>query len=169
MRSLKFAGAVLAAVLIHAAGAQAWGDFPRAFDLLLICLVFNALDGDYLAGILGGLAVGLVTDALSGGLYGLHGFADTIMGYGTAFAAQRLVIRRATSMLFLFSLVAACQQVVLIGLTTLLVPDPGFPSLPWALVKVATTGVLGLTLDVAAKRLRLRWAGWQRGRASKLR
>ncbi len=169
MRGLKLAGAVLAALLIHAAGAQAWGDFPRAFDLLLLCVIFNALDGDYLAAMLGGLAIGLVADALSGGLYGLHGFADTMMGYGTAFAARRLVIRRATSMFLLFSLVAACQQAVLIGLATLLVPDPGFPSLPWALVKIATTGVLGVGLDTASKHLRLRWSTWQRGRASKLR
>ncbi len=169
MRGLKLGAAVLAAVLIHAAGAQAWGDFPRAFDLLLLCLIFNALDGDYLAAMLGGLAIGLVSDALSGGLYGLHGFADTMMGYGTAFAARRLVIRRTTSMFLLFSLVAACQQAVLIGLATLLVPDPGFPSLPWALVKVATTGLLGVSLDTGAKHLRLRWATWQRGRASRLR
>jgi len=169
MRGLRLAVFLLGALAVHAAGAQLWGDFPRAVDLFLIAVVLHALEGSTLSAMFAGLVAGLLTDALTGGLYGLHGFADTILGYGSAFLAQRLVMRRLLSLLLLFSLAAAAQQAILLGLSLLLVSSPGLPDLTWTLIRVAATGALGTMLYAIGRVGRTRVERWRRGRRTRLR
>lgn len=169
MRGVRFAGGLLAAVLVHLAGVALWPSFSLAVDLFLVVALFHALDGRTLPALVGGLAAGLVTDALTGGLYGLHGFADTMLGYGAAFAAQRLSVQRSTSVWLLFSLAAALQQLVLTALVLVLLPDPEVPAVGWVVAKVGTTGVLGLALSEARGTLTARLASWRRNRTARLR
>ncbi|MEE8138260.1 MAG: hypothetical protein V3T81_05240 [Thermoanaerobaculia bacterium] len=167
MRSLKFGAALLAVVLVHVTAVRLLPTFPDYADLFLVLVVFNALDGDSLAGLLGGVSAGLVKDALSGGPFGLFGLIDTIIGYGTAYAAQRLVIQRATGVFLLFTLAAACQQVLLIGIALLLMlPEQAFS---WVLVKVVTSGFLGVALLLANSRLRRQVESWRRSRRARIR
>jgi len=168
MRSLRFGGALLAALLLHLAGVHLFPSFFLACDLFLVLVVFNAEDGDTLAGLLGGLVAGLATDAVTGGLYGLHGLANTIIGYGIAFTVQRLVIQRESGALLLFAAAAAAQQALVMTLQVLLVPGAELPGIVWVLVKVATTGLLGMALFAANTRLRGRMDSWRRHRVSKL-
>ena len=169
MRSLRFAAALVVATLLHVAGARLFPDFSSAIDLFLLIVVFNALDGNTLAGMLGGLAAGLVTDALTGGPFGIHGLADTIIGYGTAYAVQRLVIQRVTGVFQLFALAAATQQALLMGVSLLLLPSPEAPRILWLMVRIVSTGLLGSVLYLADKRLRSTAEGWQTARSSKIR
>ncbi len=170
MRSLKFGAALLAVVLVHVTAVRLLPAFPVYADLFLVLVVFNALDGDSLAGLLGGVSAGLVKDALSGGPFGLFGLIDTIIGYGTAYAAQRLVIQRATGVFLLFTLAAACQQVLLIGIALLLMlPEQAFSSYYWVLVKVVTSGFLGVALLLANSRLRRQVESWRRSRRARIR
>lgn len=169
MRALRFAAVLLATVLAQLAGVRLIEDFPRAVDLLLVLVVFNGLRGDLAAGLFGGLAAGLVSDALTGGLYGLHGFADTIVGYGTAYAAQRLVIQRPSSVMLMFALAAVSQQAVLTGLVLLLQPEAQLPVLPWVLIKVGTVGLLGWVLFSIGRWSRRRFLSWRRSRTARLR
>ena len=80
MRHLKFTGGLLVALAVHLIGVQIYPNFSIAFDVFLVVLVFNALDGNLLAGMLGGLAAGLLADGVTGGLFGLFGVVDTIVG-----------------------------------------------------------------------------------------
>lgn len=169
MRFLKLAAALLAAVFLHLVGVHMGARFSSSVDLFLVVLVYNALDGDALAGMLGGMAAGLVTDALTGGPYGLFGLTDTILGFAVAYATQRLVVQRAVSVLLLFVLAAAAQQAILTMLSLLLLPHPELSAFFWVVIKVASTGVLGLGAFVAERRLRAGFALWRRGRTSKLR
>ncbi len=169
MRNLRFAGAVLLAVLAHSAGAQLWGDFPSAVDLFLVLVVFNALGGSPLSGLVGGLVVGLIADAFTGGVYGLNGFADTIIGYSTAYAAHRIMIQRAASVFVLFALAAALQRGILIGLALAIVPDPGLPSFFWSLVTVGTSGLVGAVVWGLGRRMTGRWKSWKSSRSLRLR
>jgi rod shape-determining protein MreD len=143
--------------------------FTLAVDFFLVIVVFNALDGSTLAGMTGGCAAGLLTDALTGGPFGLFGIANTVVGYGTATAAQRLVIQRASSSLLVFCLAAAAQQAVVLALALLLLPSPGAPDVRWIAVKVATSGVLGLALYLGRGRFTSRMEVWRRTRTSKVR
>ena len=169
MRVLKFAGALLVVTLVHLAGVGLWSGFSLVFDLFLLLAIFNALDGDTFAGLAGGLVAGLVADAVSGGLYGLHGLADTIVGYGTAFATQRLVVQRPPSVFLVFSLAAALQQLMLASVTLLMLPSPELTAYPWVLTKVVVTGVLGVLTFVASNQLQARYALWRRTRTVRVR
>lgn len=168
MASLRFAAALLAVTLLHFAGGRLFEDFARAVDLFLVLVVFYALGSGLVAATVVGVVAGLVTDAVTGGLYGLHGFADTIIGYGTAYAAQRLVVRRPPGVFLIFSLAAALQQAILVGLVVLLQTGPALPELYWMLLKVGTTGVAGVALVLARGWVLRRAEGWRRRRASKL-
>lgn len=169
MRSLKFAAALVVAILLQVAGARLFPEFSSAIDLFLVVVVFHALDGNALAGMLGGLAAGLVTDALTGGPFGIHGVADTIVGYGTAYAVQRLVIQRATGVFQLFAVAAAAQQTLLMGISLLLLPRPEAPGIIWLAVKIVSTGLLGSVWYLADRRLRAKAEGWQAARTNKIR
>ncbi|MDX1500869.1 MAG: rod shape-determining protein MreD [Thermoanaerobaculia bacterium] len=169
MRGLKVAAGLLAALLLHVAGAEVWPYFPRAFDLFLVVLVLNSVDGDTLAGMLGGLAAGLLSDLLTGGPYGLFGFVDTILGYSSAFLAQRLVVRRLSTILVLLALAAAVQQALLISMALFLIPGSGLPALPWPFVKVGTAAVVG-AVAYQVRRVALRGYGrWRSARSARLR
>lgn len=169
MRALRFAVALGLAGVLHFVGMQLFPWFSMAIDFFLVILVFNALDGSTLAGMLGGCAAGLLTDALTGGPFGLFGFADTVVGYGTAATAQRLVIQRSTSSLLVFCLAAAAQQVVVLVLSVMLVSSTEAPDIRWVGVKVASSGILGLGLYLGRRRLQMRMESWRRSRTAKIR
>ena len=169
MRGLKFAAGLLAAVLLHVAGVGLFDGFFRATDLFLVVVLFTALGGSLMGGMFGGLVAGLVTDTLTGGLYGMYGFADTIVGYGAAFAAQRLVIQRSTALWLVFSAGAAVQQMVVIGLSQVLLEDPALPGFLPVVLKVAVTGFLGAGSYVVGRRLARSFGIWKKNRTARLR
>lgn len=169
MRGLRFAAALLAAVLLHVAAVRFFDGFFRVTDLFLVVVVFTALGGTLLAGMLGGLAAGLLTDTLTGGLYGMYGFADSIVGYGAAFAAHRLVIQRATAVWLVFSAAAAVQQTVVIGLSMVLLEDPALPGFLPVVLKVVVTGVLGAASHLTGRRLVRSIGIWKKHRTARLR
>jgi rod shape-determining protein MreD len=169
MRGVKFAVGLVVALVIHLLGARAFGSFSLAVDLFLVLTLFNAVDGNLAGGMLGGLVAGLTSDAVTGGLYGLHGFADTIIGYGTAFASQRLVIQSVPGITLLFSLGAAIQQATTMGLMVLLLQETAFPELVWIGLKIALVGLVGLVGFMVKTRGRDRLAAWRQGRKTRLR
>jgi len=168
MKVLRFFLSLLAVVALHFVGVRLFGELPRAVDLFLVLVVFYGLEGDLFVGLGAGLTAGLVSDAVTGGLYGLHGFADTIVGYGTAYASQRLVIRRPPGVFLVFSLAAAAQQAILVGLVVVLLADPALPDLTWTAIKVATAGVLGVVLVSMRRNYLRRMEVWRQTRTSKL-
>lgn len=169
MRFLKFGGTLLVALTVHLVGVQIYPNFSVVFDVFLVALIFHALDGNLLAAMLGGLAAGILTDGVSGGLYGLFGVVDTIVGYAAAFAARRLVIQRPGSIAVLISLGAVLQQLLILVLRFLLVPLQALPSIPWAFSKVVTSGLVGFAVYVVLKQYRRRTASWRRNRTNKIR
>ena len=84
MRSIRFAAGLVLAVLAYAGAVRVMPGLAQAVDPFLVVAVLNALGGSSLAGFAGGLASGLVQDALTGGLFGLYGFANTLIGYAAA-------------------------------------------------------------------------------------
>ena len=169
MRSLRFAVALAVATLLQIAGVSLFPQFPLAVDFFLVIVVFNAMDGNSAAGMFGGTVAGLVTDGLTGGYFGLFGIANTVVGYGTAVTAQRLVIQRPASSLLVFAVAAAAQQLILLGLSLLFLADADLPQYSWILVKVGTTGLLGGVLYLANRRMRSRVEMWRRTRKTRIR
>lgn len=168
MRILRFFLGLGIALLVHFVGLQLVSQFPLAVDLFLVVLVFQGIDGDALAGLLAGVTIGLVQDTLGGGVYGLYGVTDTVVGYATAKVAQRVVIQRATGVMLAFTLASAAQQVLLAVLALAVFPDPVLPQPLWALLRVASTAAIGLVVWTALGSWRARYASWRSSRTSRV-
>lgn len=153
MRVLKGFAFLLAAVAVYFLGMTVSSSFSLYLDVFLVVVVLQALSGDTLGAILLGLAAGIVQDTLPpNGPLGF-GFANTLVAYGTARLAQRLVIQKATSVLGVVAFASIVQQSVLASLAYLLLPDPSL-LLPWQVaVKALASGILGMILYGAAERV----------------
>ncbi|HXO22926.1 MAG TPA: hypothetical protein VOA87_23665 [Thermoanaerobaculia bacterium] len=170
MSALKFLLGLAAAVLVQFVGVKLFPDFPRVVDVFLVVVALHAFSGNSLTALLAGLLVGLLEDTLTGGgLYGLYGFADTIIGYSVARLAQRLVIQRATGVLGVISFASLAQQGIVVGLALLLLPSPPLPRPLWVGIKALGCGILGMLLYAGAARWTRTYESRRRGRMSRLR
>lgn len=140
----RFAAALAVAALIAVAGARVSPLFPLAVDPFLLVAVVVARSGRPLPAMFGGTAAGWAADALSGGPFGLFGLADGVIAYGTARAAQQLVVQRRSSLAAVFGAAAAAQGAIVALLGLVFTPGRELPSPLWLAIKVATTAALGL-------------------------
>ncbi len=168
MKLVRFGLGLAGAVAVHVLGLRATGHFAVAVDLFLVLVVFHSLYSTPAWSTLGGSAAGLVQDALSGGLYGLHGFANTLIGYAACRLQQRLVIQQPLQIGLLFLLSAALQTAVLAILQTLMVRGGELPTLGAMAAKMVTTGLLGALLFALSSRLRQAMKLWRAGRRGRL-
>ena len=169
MRALKFFIALAIAVLVHLLGVHLLPSFPLAVDVFLVVVFLHALEGSSLSALFVGMVVGLLSDGLTGRPFGLFGFADTIVGYGTARLAQRLVIQRPTGVLALVSFAAVVQQAIAVSLAFLLLPDPELPHPLWVAVRAGICGLLGTAVHIASLHWRRTADARRRGRMGRLR
>ncbi len=173
MRIAKLLAALGLAVLVHLVGTRVMATFPLRIDVLLVVVLLHALEGNSLSALLFGLLAGLVQDTLAGGPFGLSGFADTLVAYGIARLAQRLVIQRTTGVFLVVSFASLLQQVVLAVLAFLLLPNPTLPAplgmLEQAVIKAVACGALGLVVYALSGRLRRAFDARRRGHSGRLR
>ena len=157
------------AVLVQFVGTQVSPHFAVFVDLFLVAVSLHALSGSSLSGLLVGLVVGLAQDTLTPGLYGLYGFADTIVGYSTARVAQRLVIQRATGVFAVVAFGSLVQQGVVVALSLMLLPSPALPRPLEALVKAGICGAVGMLTYALSARWATSYESRRRNRMSRLR
>jgi rod shape-determining protein MreD len=169
MRLRHFLLALAVTVFFHLLLSRLVPVVPRALDLFFVLTVLNALAGRSLRGLLGGTACGLIHDALSGAPYGLHGFADSLVGYVTARVAQRLVTRRFTSLLLILVMAAVLQQAVLLLIGVGLAAEPNLPDPLWVALRAIISSLVGLSLDGLSRRVQHQIAETRRTRRSRLR
>jgi len=152
MRLVRLLAALALALAVTVAGARAVPGFPAWFDFFLVVTLSVARRGRPGQALGTGVAAGWIADALSGGPFGLHGLADSAVGYATALVAQRLVVERTSSLALVFAAGAAVQGGLLAALGRLVVPGGTAPS-PLALgVRIATTAAIGVAWNVIARR-----------------
>lgn len=169
MPALRLVMAIALAALAHFVGMSVSPLFGRVVDVFLVVVALHGLRGNSLSGLLVGFLVGLLHDTLTGGPFGLFGFAGTIIGYVTARLAQRLVIQRATGVLAVVAFASALQQAIVVGLSLLLLPAPELPSPLWVAIQAGASGVLGLVVYIASGHWRRSADARRRGRMSRLR
>jgi rod shape-determining protein MreD len=154
MTAVRYAAALLVVLLVHSLGTWLIPEYGRSVDLFLVLTVLWGLRGDSLGGLAGGLLAGLVEDVLTAGPFGLHGFANTLVGYGAARLAQRLVIERPSGVLLVTAAGSAVQQALLASLVLLLLPERELPAPLWIAIRAGVCGVVGLVVFVATQRWR---------------
>ncbi|MCP3961923.1 MAG: rod shape-determining protein MreD [bacterium] len=168
MKLLRFVVGLICATLLQALGLRFFSHFSLVIDPFLILVVYHSLDSTPAWSSIGGSVAGLAQDALSGGLYGLHGFANTLVGYASARLQQRLVIQQPAQVGLLFILAAAFQLAVLASLQFLLVSGAELPDLGTMTARMISSGVLGTALYVLARNSRDWGARWRARRSRRL-
>lgn len=166
MRFLKFALVLALAAAAQFAGTRLVPAFPLAVDLFLVLTILVARSGRPVDGMLAGLAAGWTADALTVGPFGIHGLADTVVGFATARVAQQLVVQRKSSQALIFAAAAAVHSGLLALLGLAFDPARELPSLAWLPVKAAATALLGLAWTGLAGTARARWSRRRRRRPS---
>jgi rod shape-determining protein MreD len=169
LRLARYVASLLVALLVHTLGVWLIPEYGRAVDLFLVLTVLYGLRGDSLGGLAGGLTAGLVEDVLTAGPFGLHGFANTLVGYGAARLAQRLVIERPSGVFLLTAAGSAVQQALLASLVLLLLPERELPAPMWIGIRAAVCGVIGMVVFIATQRWRSGAETRRLGRGKKLR
>ncbi|MGE0814488.1 MAG: rod shape-determining protein MreD [Vicinamibacterales bacterium] len=138
MRALAALGGLVGAVLAQTAvaGLVTWRE-TAVVDLVLVVVVYVALVGGPVAGLLAGTVGGLIQDALSSGILGIGGLAKTIVGFLVGRFGTQFVVSAALPQMLTFAAATAAHAVVYMGLYTLL----GLRSYPDALTVVAAQAV----------------------------
>lgn len=168
MALIKLLLALVLAALLETFGRGVLGEMWW-IDPFLILVILIARRTSPATSIFIGSAAGLIHDALSGGLFGLHGFADTLTAWAASRLEQRLVMQQTVQIGWLFALAAALQQALLVSLAFLLVSSAELPGVLETLGKMLSTGLLGAFLVATIGRLRGWESHWRAERGRRLR
>ena len=120
---MKAAGVILAVVAALALQTTLARFVVRgaiAIDLVLVAVVFVALTSGPAAGLLAGAIAGLVQDALSSGLIGIGGLANTIVGFLAGVIGTQFIVSQPLPRFVVFFGATIVHAVVFMGLYTVL-------------------------------------------------
>jgi rod shape-determining protein MreD len=157
---LKFVAALGLASALHVAGLRVHPASVQYVDFFLVLTLYHAFRHRPASSALAGTATGLALDALSGGLYGLHGFANTLAAFMTSTFQTRMMIHQLSQVGLLLLMAAALQQALLAALQFALVPTAELPGVVATVIKMLTTCGLGIAIYAAVER----WQSWRETR-----
>jgi rod shape-determining protein MreD len=115
-----------------------------AIDLVLVTVVYIALTGGPVSGMLAGSLAGLIQDQLSTGVLGIGGLAKAIVGFLVGAIGQQFIVTAALPRLLMFLGATAAYQAIFMGLYVVL-GLRSFPS-PWKAIATQALGnaVIGM-------------------------
>jgi rod shape-determining protein MreD len=121
-------GAVLLQVVLvrYAAGGR------LVFDLVVVGVVYVALQRNARAGVVAGTVGGLLQDVLSGGVAGLGGLAKTIVGGAAGAVGSRFVVTRPYARALIVAGASVVHRLIMVGLSAMI--DERWPGLPWVVM-----------------------------------
>jgi len=94
--------------------------FFKYVDLSLVVTVYFGLQRAPMLAMLTGMALGLGSDAVAGGILGVGGFTKTLIGYLVAMASVRFALENPLARLAIAALSSAASTVLFIGLYLML-------------------------------------------------
>jgi rod shape-determining protein MreD len=123
------------------------------FDLVLVGVVFAALNWGPVAGMLAGTAGGLIQDALSDEIVGSGGLAKTAVGFLTGAIGAQFVVARPAARTVLLAGASLVHRFLILGLHALI--DQHWPGVPWTamLGETAINSICGLVAFQASESL----------------
>lgn len=136
----------------------------RALDLHTVLVVLVALEGGPMVGLVGGAIIGLGEDALVGSLYGLHGFANTIIGFLAARLARWVQTQQTSVLGLFFAAGVALKAAVMAGLLLVVAPQLQLFRAFEVVVRVAASAAFGLLALLLTEHLRSRFGFWRSSR-----
>ena len=93
MRWLRFAIGLLIALTLHSLLDSFYPNALAFFNPYVILVVYYSMGGNVFGAIVAGVVAGLVQDAYSNAMFGLHAFGLTVCAYTVAYINSRLVLR----------------------------------------------------------------------------
>jgi len=93
VRWLRFLIGLLVALTLHSLLDSFFPNALAFFNPYVILVVYYSMGGNVFGAIIAGVIAGLVQDAYSGAMFGLHAFALTVCAYAVAYINSRLVLR----------------------------------------------------------------------------
>ena len=166
---LRFLLGLVLAVGIHTLGLRLHNQAPQALDPFVVLVIYHALRVQVIPSALAGSLVGLTQDVFTGGLYGLHGFANTLVAYTVSAVRQRFLIQQPFQVAVLAALGGALQLTTLAFLQFSLIAAAEIPHPGLALTKMIVTGMLTMLVYVAANRFFSWERQWRAKRNQRLR
>jgi rod shape-determining protein MreD len=160
--------ALVAALLAHLLLVALAPPVARFVDPFLLAIAFIAMSGRVGWASVSGSLLGLAHDALSGGLYGLHGFAGTAVAFVMARTARLVDLHKSYYIALFFACAVLVQQLVLQALMLLLEPRPELLSLADLAIRAGVAAPLGALLVVFVERLGESFGGWRARRRAEI-
>lgn len=169
MTLLRLLMALAVVVILQTLAVSVWHDFAVWVDPFLILTLYFGLGRTPNQSVGAGTLAGLTHDALSGGLFGLHGAANTLVAWLSALFQQRVVTQQPLTVALLFAIGTAVQTVTLALLQVLMVNDGSAPDGRVFVGRTVTSAILGCLLYVGDHRLRKAEHRWREQRRRRLR
>jgi len=145
MRQLKIIAVLLVAITLPSALRAIWSPLASA-DLVLILVVYFALQREPLQALLIGAIAGVATDALSRGLLGASGFSKVLTAYAVYFVASRVMLDTTLLRIPVLAAAALIDNLVYFGMNRLLGQIPSMPFVQALSYKLIATTVVGTLL-----------------------
>lgn len=120
MKFLRIALAVALALALQTTLARFMVRGTAAVDLVLVVVVYAALTGGPVAGMLAGSIGGLVQDGLSSGVIGISGLAKSMVGFLAGMIGQQFIVTAALPRLVMFVGATLVHAIIFMGLYMLL-------------------------------------------------
>ncbi len=93
MRWLRFIIGLIIALTLHSLLDSFFPNALAFFNPYIILVVYYSMGGNVFGAIVAGVVAGLVQDAYSNAMFGLHAFGLTVCAYTVAYINSRLVLR----------------------------------------------------------------------------
>jgi len=135
---LHIVAAVLAAFGVQGLLARAFGPGPLWVDVPLVAVVYAALAGGRVGGVLAGTAAGLAQDAMGGGILGVGGLAKSVAGFLAGVASTQFIVAQAVPRALLVAGATILSQLLFVSLSLLFGTRPFV--LPWQEIAIQAAG-----------------------------
>jgi len=131
MKVVPAIGVVLGSVFLQVVLARFAVGGRMSFDLVLVGVVFVALQAGPVAGMLSGTIGGLLLDLLSGGVIGVGGLLKTLIGFFAGLLGTRLVVAKPYARAMIVGAATLVHAFFALGLSTTI---SGWSGIPWAVM-----------------------------------
>jgi len=146
MRWLRFLIGLVIALTIHSLLDSFFPNALAFFSPYVILVVYYAMGGNLFGAIVAGVVAGLIEDAFSGAIFGLHAFSLTVIGYLVAYVASRLVMRGTLSFGLALAGAVIVNEIVIYVLVTILTAHPVQLFEEGMIVKTILTSLFGMLI-----------------------
>ncbi|MFN2239045.1 MAG: rod shape-determining protein MreD [Thermoanaerobaculia bacterium] len=146
MRWLRFLIGLVIALTIHSLLDSFFPNALAFFSPYVILVVYYAMGGNLFGAIVAGVVAGLIEDAFSGSIFGLHAFSLTVIGYLVAYVASRLVLRGTLSFGLALAGAVIVNEIVIYVLVTILTSHPVQLFEEGMIVKTILTSLFGMLI-----------------------